>query len=135
MTYLLDTNVCIQYLRQRDSTIVARLAFMTPTSLRLCSVVKAELYHGAHCSQQVKQNLVKVENFVRPFLSLPFDDDAAQKYGHIRYDLQSRGVMIGPHDLQIAAIALIHGLTLVTHNTREFSQVTGLMLEDWQAVP
>ncbi len=135
MIYLLDTNVCIQYLRQKDSAIVARIASMAPAHLRLCSVVKAELYHGAHCSQQVRENLVKVENFVRPFLSLPFDDDAAREYGPIRYDLQSRGVMIGPHDLQIAAIALIHGLTLVTHNTREFSQVTGLMLEDWQTVP
>ncbi|HEU5116624.1 MAG TPA: type II toxin-antitoxin system VapC family toxin [Isosphaeraceae bacterium] len=135
MSYLLDTNACIQYLRQRDSAIVARIASMTPASLRLCSVVKAELYHGACCSQQVGENLVKVENFVRPFLSLPFDDDAAREYGHVRYDLQSRGVMIGPHDLQIAVIALIHGLTLVTHNTREFSQVTGLMLEDWQTAP
>ena len=43
--------------------------------------------------------------------------------------------MIGAHDLQIAAIALVHGLTLVTHNISEFSQVSGLNLEDWQATP
>jgi tRNA(fMet)-specific endonuclease VapC len=43
--------------------------------------------------------------------------------------------VIGRFDLQITAIALIHGLTLVTHNTAEFSRVTGLKLEDWQVTP
>jgi tRNA(fMet)-specific endonuclease VapC len=40
--------------------------------------------------------------------------------------------VIGPHDLQIASIALQHGLTLVTHNTREFSRIPGLKLDDWE---
>jgi tRNA(fMet)-specific endonuclease VapC len=39
---------------------------------------------------------------------------------------------IGPNDLMIAAIVLANGLILVTHNTREFSRVSGLALEDWQ---
>lgn len=39
--------------------------------------------------------------------------------------------MIGPNDLMIAAICLVHGLTLVTSNTSEFSRVTGLRVEDW----
>ena len=42
------------------------------------------------------------------------------------------GTPIGPYDLQIAAIALVLGLTLVTHNVREFSRVPGLLIEDWQ---
>src|SRR6516162_9732831 len=135
MSYLLDTNACVEYLRQRNSAVVARIAATPATDIRLCSVVKAELYHGANRSQQVQGNLTKVDNFVRPFISLPFDDDAAREYGRIRADLERRGVAIGPHDLQIAAIALVHGLTLVTHNTTEFSHVTGLSLEDWQVTP
>jgi hypothetical protein len=43
-----------------------------------------------------------------------------------------QGKPIGPYDLQIAAIARAHGLIVVTHNTREFARVPGLMLEDWQ---
>jgi tRNA(fMet)-specific endonuclease VapC len=42
------------------------------------------------------------------------------------------GTPIGPYDLLIAAIALANGLVLVTHNTAEFSRVSGLMFEDWQ---
>jgi tRNA(fMet)-specific endonuclease VapC len=123
MIYLLDTNACVEHLRQRNSAVIARIAATPASDIRLGSVVKAELYHGAHRSQQAQSNLTKVDNFVRPFISIPFDDDAAREYGQIRADLERRGVVIGPDDLQIAAIALVHGLTLVTHNTTEFSQV------------
>ena len=51
----------------------------------------------------------------------------------VRAELEAVGKIIGPHDLQIAAIALQHGLTLVTHNTREFSRTVGLQLDDWEA--
>jgi tRNA(fMet)-specific endonuclease VapC len=64
---------------------------------------------------------------------LPFSDAAADVYGRIRADLETRGTPIGGNDLLIASIALVYGLTLVTHNTREFGRVTGLLLEDWEA--
>jgi tRNA(fMet)-specific endonuclease VapC len=65
------------------------------------------------------------------FLTIPFDDAAAEEYGKLRAYL-SAGDVIGPNDLMIAAIALAHSVTLVTHNTSEFSRAPGLMLEDWQ---
>jgi tRNA(fMet)-specific endonuclease VapC len=63
---------------------------------------------------------------------LPFDDAAAVVYGEIRAALAQAGTPIGPNDLQIAAIALANDLTLVTHNTREFTRVQGLKLADWE---
>ncbi|KYG01863.1 hypothetical protein BE21_55765 [Sorangium cellulosum] len=65
--------------------------------------------------------------------SLSFDDVAAERYAVIRAELEGRGQSIGANDLLIAAIALAHDLTLVTHNISEFSRVTGLRLEDWEA--
>ncbi|HEV3257827.1 MAG TPA: type II toxin-antitoxin system VapC family toxin, partial [Gemmataceae bacterium] len=65
--------------------------------------------------------------------SLPFDDAAAAHYAPLRADLESKGTPIGPNDYQIAAIALANNVTLVTHNTQEFSRVVGLFLEDWLA--
>ena len=65
-------------------------------------------------------------------MSLPFDDSAAEEYGRIRAHLANLGTPIGPNDLLIAAIALANKITLVSHNTAEFSRVPGLILEDWQ---
>jgi len=53
-------------------------------------------------------------------------------YGELRAKLSQAGRIIGPYDLQIAAIALANGLVLVTHNTAEFSRVDGLKLKDWE---
>jgi len=69
------------------------------------------------------------------FASLPFDDAAAVIYGRIRAQLATAGALIGPYDLQIAAIALANNLTVVTRNTQEFSRVPGLVIEDWEATP
>jgi tRNA(fMet)-specific endonuclease VapC len=133
--YLLDTNVCIKYLRNRDPLLVRRIRARPPAEIRLCSVVHAELYYGAYNSppQYRAANLGLLAKFLPLFISLPFDDLAADVFGRIRADLAARGMMIGPYDLQIASIALVHGLTLVTHNTREFGQVPGLSIEDWKA--
>jgi tRNA(fMet)-specific endonuclease VapC len=133
--YLLDTNVCIEYLRNRDPLLVQRIRARPPAEIRLCSVVHAELYYGAYKSPPQHQgaNLGLLVKFLPLFVSLPFDDLAAEVFGRIRADLAARGLMIGPYDLQIASIALVHGLILVTNNTREFSQVPGLPTEDWKA--
>ena len=104
---------------------------MDPTSLLLCSVVKAELVFGARKSAKVGDNLNRLVQFFRPFQSLPFDDSAAQQYGQIRATLERNGTPIGANDMLIAAIALAHDLTVVTRNVGEFSRVTGLRVEDF----
>ncbi|CAN5784678.1 type II toxin-antitoxin system VapC family toxin [soil metagenome] len=129
--FLLDTNVCVGVLKD-NAVVVNRFGRYATAELRLCSVVKAELYYGARAGAAVAKNLATVERFCRPFESLPFDDSCAKTYGTLRADLRQRGQLIGPNDLMIAAIALTHELTLVTHNTREFERVPGLMLEDWE---
>lgn len=131
---LLDTNVCIGFLRG-DAALAPRFAQFAPTELKLCSVVKAELYFGARNSASPASNLRKVEAFCHPFASLPFDDDCAQAYGLLRAELQRTGMTIGANDLMIAATAVANDLTLVTHNTKEFERVVGLELEDWEEAP
>lgn len=133
MTHLLDANACIDHLRLgASSRVAAKLATMSVGSVVLCSVVRAELMYGARRSANPNVALAKTEAFCRAFASVPFDDAAADVYGLIKADLFARGTPIGPHDLLIAAIALANNLTLVTHNSKEFSRVRGLQLEDWQ---
>ncbi len=135
MTHLLDTNCCVDYLRRGNaSNLASKLAAAAPGSVLLCSVVVAELIYGAHRSAQVARTLSQVHEFCSHFVSLPFDDEAAEEYGRLRAHLAERGSPIGPNDLMIAATALAHGLTLVTHNATEFRRVPGLALEDWQTV-
>ncbi len=71
--------------------------------------------------------------FLSRFISLPFDDTAAEIFGDIRAKLANLGTPIGSYDLQIAAIVLANNLILVSHNTAEFSRVEGLQLEDWES--
>lgn len=130
--YLLDTNVCIRLLNGRAPQVVQRLQRHHPSEVNLCSVVKAELIHGAHRSNRTAENLRLLERFFDPFDSLPFDDRCADVYGRIQADLERMGMAIGPNDLLIAAIAVAHGLTLVTANTREFERVIGLAVENWE---
>jgi tRNA(fMet)-specific endonuclease VapC len=132
MTYLLDTNACISFLNNSDSPIRERLQALVPSSVVLCSTVEAELYYGVMKSKIPSKNLAKLTIFLTQFASFSFDSRAAQEFGRIRAKLAKAGTPIGPYDLQIAAIAMVNGLTLVSHNTREFSRVTGLQLEDWE---
>jgi tRNA(fMet)-specific endonuclease VapC len=133
MTYLLDTNTCIQFLNLRDTIVKRQLAAVPPTELRLCAIVKAELYDGAHRSSYREQNLELLSNFFSQFSSIPFDDAIAEVYGRVRASLANNGNLIGPNDLMIGAIAVAHNLTLVAHNTPEFSRIQGLSIEDWEA--
>jgi len=130
--FLLDTNVCVQFLRGKNQLVRQRLAACQTQEIRLCSVVLSELYIGVLRSAQPAKNRAAVDQFAAPFASLPFDDAAAEVCARIRHHLESQGLVIGPYDLQIAAIALANGCTLVTHNTAEFSRVPGLLLEDWE---
>ncbi|MCI0694679.1 type II toxin-antitoxin system VapC family toxin [candidate division KSB1 bacterium] len=132
MTYLLDTNTCIKYLNGKSENIRQRLEGSQPQDIVLCSVVKAELFYGAMKSANPQKNLAKLQPFVSRFVSFFFDDVAAEVYGRIRADLEKLGTPIGPNDLLIAAISVANDVTLVTHNTREFSRVAGLKLEDWE---
>ncbi len=129
--YLLDTNACITYINDRNSTVARRLAQLYPSRVFVCQIVKAELYYGAYKSSRREQNLDLLHRFFKQFASLPFDDQAVEIYGDIRNELAKRGTPIGPNDLIIAAIAVAHKAILVTHNTREFDRVPGLHVEDW----
>src|SRR5438045_578570 len=109
MIYLLDTNVCVQYLRGRNVLIRQRLTAKPLREIRLCSVVKAELLVGVLHSANPAKNRAKFDAFAKPYASLLFDDAAAEVYATIRHHLESLGTPIGPHDSEIAAIALANG--------------------------
>ena len=132
MIYLLDTNVCARYLNGKSLAIRQRLQSTNLADIAVCSVVKGELFYGAMKSNNLEKTLDRQQEFLKLFVSLPFDDDASFIYGRIRAELSAKGIIIGANDLQIASIAMVNNLILVTHNVREFSRVNGLRFEDWE---
>ena len=129
--WLLDTSVCVALINRSDEQAAAYLLEHPRGSVRLCSVVKAELNFGAQNSARLSENLQRVEIFCRAFESLPFDDEAARYYGIVRAQLRREGRPIGGNDLMIAAIAIANSHVLVTRNVGEFSRVAGLEVERW----
>ena len=129
--WLLDTSVCVALINRTDERSAARLLEHPRGSVRLCSVVKAELHFGAQNSSRLAENLQRVEIFSQAFDSLPFDDESARHYGIVRAQLRREGRPIGGNDLMIASIAIANSHTLVTRNVNEFSRVNGLELEQW----
>lgn len=132
MSWLLDTNACIDYLKRGTPAIQERLRATKPGDVYLCSIVKSELLYGAYKSQNPERTLRVQRAFFRCFPSLEFDDRCADTLGHIRAELSRNGGLIGPYDMMIAAVAIANGLTLVTNNTREFQRVPHLSIEDWK---
>jgi tRNA(fMet)-specific endonuclease VapC len=132
LVYLLDTNVCIVYLKNRNSGVNRYFNTIESDKIAVFSVVKSELFYGSMKSNNPQKSLNIQLLFFRQFISLPFDDSCAEIYGKVRTDLEKKGTSISSNDIQIASIALANDLILVTHNVGEFSRIEGLKIEDWE---
>jgi tRNA(fMet)-specific endonuclease VapC len=130
---MLDTNACIGLIRNRTPRLLDRLKEQSIDDVCVSSITVAELEHGVAKSNHPSQNREALDRFLVPLNIAAFDHEDGQAYGRVRAHLEARGTPIGSLDTLIAAHALSLGLTLVTNNTREFSRVPGLVVEDWSA--
>ena len=131
--YLLDTNICIFLLNQRQGfeRIVLRMDGLERSQVGLSAIAVAELEFGVAASKRQGDNFKRLDRFLVDFEVLPFDRDAAKPYGALRNTLKNQETPIGPLDFLIAAHALALKATLVTNNTCKFMCVPGLAVEDW----
>ena len=129
--YLLDTNICIYVLKNSYPALTDKVFSFNPSLIAMSSVTVFELEYGAEKSNWGERTRQKLRQFIAPFTILPFDSDDAVTAGRIRGVLEKQGNIIGPYDYQIAAQGISKGLTVVTHNTREFERIPGIILEDW----
>jgi tRNA(fMet)-specific endonuclease VapC len=130
--YLLDTNVCVDYLNGRYPAVTERLQRSRPADVCTSAIVAAELRYGADKSARRRQNHARLDAFLAEIAVVDFDADAAAIYGRVRASLEREGLLIGPNDMLIAAHALSLRSTLVTANAKEFSRVRGVRLESWR---
>ena len=128
---MLDTNVVSDLVRQPDGKVARRAATHERGSIAISIIVAAELRYGAHRRGSMRLSR-QVEAVLSAIELLPFSEPADKHYGMLRFELERLGQPIGHNDLLIAAHARSLGATLVTNNTREFSRVPGLEVEDWR---
>jgi tRNA(fMet)-specific endonuclease VapC len=134
MTYLLDTNVWVDYLHKDHPVVTARLHAADSEEVWLSSIVLAELRYGADKSRKQARNHLVLDRLADEVSVLEFDEAAAAAFGPVRTALERNGTPIGSYDMLIAAQALSRGLVLVTDNIGEFARVQGLRLENWRLV-
>ncbi len=130
MSFLLDTNILSAHIR-RPSGLAHRF-FQHSGRLYTSSLCLGELYVWAYRRPDPGPMIASIEKLLQQEVSaVPFDNDCARQFGLVRVDMRRQGIEADSMDLMIASVALVHGLTMVTHNTADFRLVPDLRLEDW----
>jgi tRNA(fMet)-specific endonuclease VapC len=129
MKYLLDTNICIHFFKGKFN-LIEKFNEVGIENCAISEITLAELTFGAENSDNPKKNHQIVDQFVEFLTILPILD-AIPIYAKEKARLRKIGQMISDFDLLIACTALANNLIMVTENTREFSRIKNIHLENW----
>ena len=131
MTYALDTNIIIDFLNKEEFVVDQfDSAAKSGISMVIPSIIDYEILRGFYHTPKPRKE--PVYNNMR--LSCPVInvnaiiwDCAAQNWAKLR----KAGRTIGDADILIAAICIVNGYTLVTHNVKHFEGIDELQFIDW----
>ncbi|MBK8253384.1 MAG: type II toxin-antitoxin system VapC family toxin [Polyangiaceae bacterium] len=126
---MLDTD-SVSFALRGQGDVAERLLQHAPSELCISAVTMAELHYGAE-TRRSKKLATLLNTFVRSVAVMPFDASAAAAFGSLAAQLTRSGTPIGHLDAMIAAHALSMNLTLVTNNTKHFSKIPHLRIENW----
>jgi tRNA(fMet)-specific endonuclease VapC len=129
VSYLLDTDTCIYWLRNRQS-VRERVREVGWNQITICLITVAELYYGAYNSDRVTENLARAEFFIQQLPVLPLSNNALRRFGQLKAELRKAGQPLADFDLLIASISLAESYVLVTNNTRHYDRIPELQLEN-----
>jgi tRNA(fMet)-specific endonuclease VapC len=132
MQFMLDTDICIQVTNERPPSMLRALRDHHAEGLGISTITACELHFGVARTGSAR-NAKALQLSLAGLEVANLDAKAADDAGRVRAWLASRGTRIGSHDCLIAAHAQALGVTLLTHNTREFEPVPGLKVENWAA--
>ncbi|MBY0522902.1 MAG: type II toxin-antitoxin system VapC family toxin [Gemmataceae bacterium] len=130
MSFLLDTDHLSAHLR-RPSGLSHRFVQYSGR-LYTPSIALAELFVWAYRRPDPTAALASIDTMrLHEVNVVDYDTDCAKEFGRVRMDLRRQGIEVPTVDLMIASVALVHNLTMVTHNTADYQYVPGLRLDDW----
>jgi len=130
--YLLDTDTCIFWLKGVAS-LRERMDAVGIEQVAISKITLAELYFGAHNSAKIEDNLTRAETLAHQIAVLPLNDAALKIFGRVKAELRRQGQPLPDFDQLIASTALAEELILVTNNTRHYTRIPGLQLENWMS--
>jgi predicted nucleic acid-binding protein len=128
--YLLDTDTCVFWLKGNEY-IEQKVLSVGMDNVALSFINVSELYYGAYKSQRVEANLAMVRRLTEQLNVVESDETVSEMFGELKATLESAGTIIDDADLYIAACSVVHGLTLVTNNTKHFKRIKGIKLQNW----
>jgi tRNA(fMet)-specific endonuclease VapC len=131
--YLIDTNILSELVRKTpNKNLIAKIEGVPSTSLYTATVCVMELRYGALRRGNLGDLWLKIQqHIVSKLRILDFSYNEALKAAEVLYELYSIGKPIGIEDIMIGSIALSHSLTVVTSNTKHFSRIPNLQVENW----
>ena len=132
MLYMLDTNACIGIINNKPITLRQKLLQIAVEDVAISQIVLYELEYGICRSQHQQRNRDNLNQLLKYIQVLDWSTEQSQEAALVRCELMQLGQPIGHYDTLIAAHARSLKATLVTHNTREFEKVQGLLLQDWE---
>jgi tRNA(fMet)-specific endonuclease VapC len=130
--YCFDTDILSAVIKPRPALPLLRRLARTPVELQFTTAINVgELVYGA-----ARKGTVGLERRIAGLIEegitvLAFDREAAGRYGWLRARLEADGRRLADADLQIASVALVAGLTLVTRDVRHFGRIEDLRVENW----
>jgi predicted nucleic acid-binding protein len=130
MKYLLDTNICVYWLKGNEQ-IEQKILSVGIDNVALSFINVSELYYGAYKSKRIESNLNLVRQLSDQLSVVESDETISELFGQLKAELEGAGSIIDDADLFIAACAKVHGLILVTNNIKHFKRIKGLKLENW----
>jgi len=130
MKFLLDTNICVYWLKGNE-LIEQKILSVGMDNVALSFINVSELYYGAYKSKRIESNLNMVRQLTETLNVVESDEAISEIFGQLKAELEGAGTIIDDADLFIAACAKVHGLILVTNNMKHFKRIKGLKLENW----
>ena len=127
MTYLIDTDWAVEYLKGRPAA-TQLLQALQPQGLAISMITFGEIYEGIYFGTNPQQSERSFKQFLRVIDVIPLSRQIMRRFARLRGELRRQGMLIADPDLLIAATAIHHGLTLLTHNTRHFERIPNLTL-------
>ena len=127
---LLDTDVCVAYLRG-NARVEGKFRQFGPEGLAVSSMTAAELLYGAEKSDDPDGSRMRVEEFLGSLEVVYGDENAVRTFGYVKAYLVKAGLAIPDADVLVAATALSRSCPLATGNVRHFSRIWGLQLQNW----